>query len=109
MLCCARQGMGVIDNMTEKSYCKVRKRNEEEIMHATLTSKGQITLPKNLRERLSLSAGDRVEFIFEEDQSVRLVPKHILVSHLKGMLPKPSKAVSLEEMENAVRTGAGAP
>ena len=76
-------------------------------MHATLTSKGQITLPKDLREKLSLSAGDRVEFIFEEDQSVRLVPKHIPVGQLKGMLPKPSKAVSLEEMENAVRTGAG--
>ncbi len=71
-------------------------------MHATLTSKGQITLPKDLRKKLSLSAGDRVEFIFEDDQGVKLVPKHIPVSQLKGMLPKPSKPVSLEEMEDAI-------
>jgi antitoxin PrlF len=68
-------------------------------MHAILTSKGQITLPKALRKKLSLSAGDRIEFIFESDQSVRLIPKHIPVSQLKGMLPKPSESVSLEEME----------
>ena len=75
-------------------------------MHATLTSKGQITLPKALREKLSLSAGDRIEFIFENDQSVRLIPKHVPVGQLKGMLPKPCKPVSLEEMEVAIRTGA---
>jgi AbrB family looped-hinge helix DNA binding protein len=83
------------------------KKRRSDVMHATLTSKGQITLPKALREKLSLSAGDRVEFIFENDQSVRLIPKHISVSQLKGMLPKPSKPVSLEEMEDAIRTGAG--
>lgn len=75
-------------------------------MHATLTSKGQITLPKALREKLSLSTGDRIEFIFENDQSVRLIPKHIPVGQLKGILPKPSKPVSLEKMEDAIRTGA---
>ena len=75
-------------------------------MHATLTSKGQITLPRALREKLSLSAGDRIEFIFENDQSVRLIPKHIPVVQLKGILPKPSKPVSLEKMEDAIKTGA---
>jgi AbrB family looped-hinge helix DNA binding protein len=74
-------------------------------MHATLTSKGQITLPKALREKLSLSAGDRIEFIFENDDSVRLIPKHVPVAQLKGMLPKPSRPVSLEEMEDAIRKG----
>jgi AbrB family looped-hinge helix DNA binding protein len=72
---------------------------QENDMHATLTSKGQITLPKALREKLSLSTGDRIEFIFENDQTVRLIPKHIPVGQLKGMLPKPPKSVSLEEME----------
>ncbi len=74
-------------------------------MQATVTSKGQITIPKDLREKLSLSAGDRVEFIFEDDQTVRLVAKHIPVSRLKGMLPKPSKPVSLGEMEQAIKAG----
>ncbi len=77
-------------------------------MHATLTSKGQITLLKALREKLSLCAGDRVEFVFESDQSVRLIPKQIQVGQFKGMFPRPSKPVSLEEMEHAVRTGSGA-
>ncbi len=75
-------------------------------MHATLTSKGQITLPKALREKLSLNAGDQVEFFFEGDRSVRMVVKHITVSQLKGMLPKPQKPVSLYEMEKAVQAGA---
>jgi len=77
-------------------------KTQEDDMHATLTSKGQITLPKDLRKKLSLSAGDRIEFIFEDDQSVRLVPKHIPVMQLKGMLPKPSKPVTLQEMEDAI-------
>lgn len=38
-------------------------------MHSTITSKGQITLPKMLRDQLHLSLGDRVEFILEENQS----------------------------------------
>jgi AbrB family looped-hinge helix DNA binding protein len=75
-------------------------------MQATVTSKGQITLPKELRDKLGLSTGDRVVFYFEDDQGVRLVPKHVPVSRLKGMLPKPGKPVSLEEMEQAISEGA---
>lgn len=76
-------------------------------MQATITSKGQITLPKYLRDKFNLHAGDRVEFICEEDNSIRLVTKHIPIRRLKGMLPKPRKPVSLEEMEQAIKTGAG--
>ncbi|MDZ7808837.1 MAG: type II toxin-antitoxin system PrlF family antitoxin [Arhodomonas sp.] len=76
-------------------------------MHTTLTSKGQVTLPKALRERLHLSAGDRIEFVIEDDGTVRMVAKHASVSRLRGMLPKPPEPVSLEAMEEAIRTGAG--
>ena len=76
-------------------------------MHATVTSKGQITLPKALREKLKLSAGDRVEFIVDEDeQCARLVVTNIPVTSLKGMLPRPAQPVSLEEMDKAVQQGA---
>lgn len=75
-------------------------------MHATITSKGQVTLPKALRERLHLSAGDRVEFIVDADDSVRLLARHVSVDRLKGMLPKPDRPVSLEEMERAIEDGA---
>lgn len=44
-------------------------------MQATITSKGQITLPKALRERLHLAPGDRVEFIVEDNDVVRMVPR----------------------------------
>jgi antitoxin PrlF len=74
----------------------------EERMHTTLTSKGQITLPKALREKLSLSAGDRVEFFMDDENSVRLVVKHVPVIRMKGMLPRPERPVSLEEMDRAI-------
>lgn len=71
-------------------------------MRATITSKGQVTLPKALRERLHLEPGDRVEFIVEAEGVVRMVPRKASVKALKGMLPKPKRPVSLEEMEKAV-------
>lgn len=75
-------------------------------MRATVTSKGQITIPKTLREKLHLSVGDRIEFVLEEDNSVRLVAKHATIGRLKGMLPKPHQPVSLEEMDKAIEAGA---
>jgi AbrB family looped-hinge helix DNA binding protein len=75
-------------------------------MQATVTSKGQITLPKALRDKLKLRPGDRVEFVFGEDQMVHLVVKHVPVTRLKGMLPRPLQPVSLEDMDNAVQKGA---
>ena len=71
-------------------------------MQATITSKGQITLPKVLRDHLQLSAGDRVEFIVEENNVVRMVPRTTSITRLKGILPKPERPVSLEEMAEAI-------
>jgi AbrB family looped-hinge helix DNA binding protein len=74
-------------------------------MQATITSKGQITLPKALRDHLNLAAGDRVEFILEENNVVRMVPRTTSITRLKGMLPKPKRPVSLEEMDEAIARG----
>lgn len=71
-------------------------------MRATITSKGQITLPKALRDRLHLEPGDRVEFIVEADGGVRMVPRKASVKQLKGMLRKPKRPITLEEMETAI-------
>ena len=71
-------------------------------MHSIITSKGQITLPKMLREQLHLSAGDCIEFIVEDNNSVRMIPRLVSIKNLKAMLPKPAKPVSLEQMENAI-------
>lgn len=75
-------------------------------MHTTLTTKGQVTLPKALRDKLQLSAGDRIEFIVDEDNAARLVVKHASVTRLKGILPPPSHPVSLADMDTAIETGA---
>ena len=54
---------------------------------AILTSKGQLTVPKDVRERLGLKSGDRVVFEFEED-SVRLkIEKRRSLEELRGSLP----------------------
>ena len=42
---------------------------------ATLTSKGQITLPSELRRRWGLKAGDRIDFVFESDERIVLTKK----------------------------------
>ncbi len=73
-------------------------------MEATLSSKGQATIPKAVRERLHLRPGDRFKFFFHPD-GVIILPK-ISTSRLKGSVPKPTKSVSLEEMDAAIRTGA---
>lgn len=71
-------------------------------MTATLTSKGQVTIPRKVRHRLHLKAGDKIEFVFHEN-SVELVPVTGSIKDLKGMVTKPEKAVSLAEMDKAIR------
>ena len=73
-------------------------------MEATLSSKGQATIPKAVRERLQIKPGDRFKFFFHPD-GVILLPK-ISTARLKGMIPKPAKPVSLEEMDRAIQEGA---
>ena len=71
---------------------------------ARMTSKGQITLPKDIRDRLGLKQGDRVRFIVEDDGRVRLLPAKRDVSELFGILPRPRRALSIEEMDDIVQT-----
>ena len=79
-------------------------------MQATITSKGQITVPKAIREQLHLRPGDKLDFLLEEGGGLRVEPVTEPVTALKGMLPKPRHAVTLAEMDQAVTAGAaGAP
>ncbi len=75
-------------------------------MIATLTSKGQITLPKEIRDSLKLKAGDRVDFVVLRKGRFEGIAVKQPVSALKGMVPKPRKPVSLEAMGKAVVAGA---
>ncbi len=74
---------------------------------ATVTSKGQITIPKPVREGLGVGAGDRVEFI-EEDRGVyRIVAATRDVRLLKGIIGRPAKPVTVDDMNSAVRRRGG--
>jgi AbrB family looped-hinge helix DNA binding protein len=74
---------------------------------ATITSKGQITIPKEVRERLGVEAGDRLEFVEEEKGVYKVVAATKDVRHLKGIVPKPGRPVPVEEMNRAVRRSGG--
>ena len=71
---------------------------------ARMTSKGQITLPKEIRLKLGLKQGDRVRFIVEDDGRVRLLPAKRDISELMGILPRPKRRLSIEELDDIVQT-----
>ena len=58
---------------------------------ATITSKGQVTIPKDVRTRLGIDAGDRVEFIENQDGVFRIVAVTQDVQVLKGIVSSPKK------------------
>lgn len=73
---------------------------------AVLTSKGQITIPKAVREGLGVDTGDRVEFVELEKGVYTVVAATRDIRELKGLVPKPAKPVSLEEMKRAIARAA---
>jgi antitoxin PrlF len=75
---------------------------------ATITSKGQTTIPKDVRDRLNLKAGDRLDFVFAEDGTLRVVPLNVSLDDLKSMLPPPQRKLSDEELNEAIASGWGA-
>ncbi|MEP6834417.1 MAG: AbrB/MazE/SpoVT family DNA-binding domain-containing protein [Gemmatimonas sp.] len=67
-----------------------------------LTSKGQITIPKVVRETLSLEVGDRVTFVINENGTVTVEAQTIDLASLMQSV-KATRSVSLAEMDNAIR------
>jgi len=73
---------------------------------ATITSKGQITIPKEIRDALNLHPGDRLDFIIDNGR-VYVQPADVDVRSLSGLLYKPGRTpVSLDEMDAAIAQGA---
>ncbi len=70
---------------------------------ATVTSKGQITLPKLVRDRLGLATGDRVDFVQGADGSYSIIPIKTSIRSLKGCIPAPKKPVTVEAMNRAIK------
>jgi AbrB family looped-hinge helix DNA binding protein len=78
------------------------------VPEATLTSKGQVTIPLEVRERLGLRAGSRVSFVLTADGAFELIPATGTVRDLRGALAAAASArpVSVEAMDDAVAAGA---
>jgi antitoxin PrlF len=69
---------------------------------ATVTSKGQITIPALVRSALHLGAGDRIEFVEIEPGRYEFIAATRNLCQLKGMFGQPAKAVSIDEMNAAI-------
>ncbi|HUB96508.1 MAG TPA: type II toxin-antitoxin system PrlF family antitoxin [Stellaceae bacterium] len=75
-------------------------------MESAITSKGQATIPKEIRDHLHLKPGDRVKFFIHPDGTVVILPK-LPVSALRGILKSRLKrAPTIEEMDDAIAAGA---
>jgi antitoxin PrlF len=70
-------------------------------LSATVSSKGQVVIPGDVRKRLGLVQGSVLRFVMEAD-SVRLLPVAGDVRRLKGRLPPPPQPVTVEDMKRAV-------
>lgn len=70
---------------------------------ATMTSKGQITIPREIRDALNLRPGDRLDFVRRPDGVVELRPMNRRLIDLMGMLHAPGRHATLEEMDEAIR------
>ena len=73
---------------------------------ATLTSKGQLTLPKEVRDRLGLKTGDKLDCVVSGKDEVTLRRRSLDVSDLIGILHLPGKRATVEEMNKAAEDAA---
>ena len=76
-------------------------------MTGTMTSKGQVTVPVEIRRFLKVGPGDKLLFT-RIGNRVEIVPATASVKELKACLPTPAKRLTLEQMEKAITRGAKA-
>jgi len=73
---------------------------------ATMTSKGQVTIPAQIRADLHVVTGDRIEFVKIGDGRYQMLAATKDVTSIKGII-KTNKKVSVEDMNRAIKTRAG--
>jgi AbrB family looped-hinge helix DNA binding protein len=76
------------------------------MLTATVTSKGQLTLPVEIRREFGITAGTRVEFVPGRSGAISMRPMTTSARELAGILPRPSVPVAIEEMEAGIAAGA---
>lgn len=71
---------------------------------STITSKGQTTIPKNIRKHLKLHTGDKIDFVIDKEGKVVIEPATLDAKELEGILYRPHrKAISIEGMKAALK------
>jgi antitoxin PrlF len=73
---------------------------------AIVSTKGQVVIPAKVRSEMGVDAGSRIEFVRTVDGWL-IKPATLSVTALKGVLRKPKKPVSVEDMNSAIRRRAG--
>lgn len=73
---------------------------------AKMTSKGQITIPAQVRGQLSLKTGDKVEFVELPGGGFKIMAANLPITAIKGMVARPARPVTVEQMNEAVRAEA---
>jgi AbrB family looped-hinge helix DNA binding protein len=74
---------------------------------ALITSKGQVTVPIQVRDELGLKSGDRIEFVKDETGRFYLEPKKGSVMNLKGIFKRNGPPISIEEMHDGIAAHLG--
>lgn len=72
------------------------------MLQSIMTNRGQITIPAEIRNKLGLISGNKLEFVLKDDQIVML-PINRSIGELKGMLTKPQNTLSCEEMNDIIK------
>jgi antitoxin PrlF len=76
------------------------------VPRSTVTSKGQITIPKEIRDQMGLKPGDRVDFVKDRTGRISLKPINTDIRSLKGIIKSPFKRpITIEEMNEAIARG----
>jgi AbrB family looped-hinge helix DNA binding protein len=87
------------EGRTTRYWARPPRAREFEV---AVTSKGQLTIPKEVRERLGVDKGGAVCLTLEDDNRVVLARKQVRLADLAGMLGKPPRSLTLEEMDDAI-------
>jgi len=72
---------------------------------ATMTSKGQVTVPQAIRRRLGIGPGDRLSFTVRDDGVIEVQPETGDLMALAGSLKPRVKGVTLADMQQAIESG----
>ena len=74
---------------------------------ATITSKGQVTIPKDIRDIMKIGPGDQIDFVVSDQGEIYISPRKHDIRSIKGIFHKKGrKPASLKDMEKAIKKGA---